>query len=764
MKIKFTFYILLTLLIILLNNNTTFAEFKSNCSISGFISDKSTGETLIGASVYINKTNYGAITNKSGYYTIANIPAGNYKIIITYLGYNKFEKEFTLKQNEDKRWDISLESSSVQGEEIFIIAEKEVEKRDISISKVDVPVSQLKEIRIGGERDVFRALQYLPGILTSSQISSGLYVRGSSPDQNLILLDGSPVYNPTHLFGFFSTFNTDAIKDVELIKGGFNAEFGGRLSSVLQITQKDGNRNNINGKASIGVISSRFSLEGPLGKGSWFIGGRRTYLDIIKKFLNEDPTAPLPDFGFYDLNFRLNNNITKNDKLTLSAFLTHDGLEYGSSGLDFNMDIGNQLGAINWTHIFSNELLGNFNASVTQYASGFTGEQSDYFTTYQNSILDYTAKGNLEWFVNEDITSKFGFQITKRNFFIEQNFSGKEQVDSTSTSAGNQTIRINDWNYSSFVQTNYQLNTLTSIQAGIRADYWNLKNSITIDPRLALRYQLFENISLKFAWGIYHQNLKLLSDPNFSFFDTWLPSDSSIVIGSSVHYVASLETKPFQGYDLNFDIYYKTLNGISEINRTSLQQNSVADVFYIGKGYTYGAEIFLQKKYGNFTGWLGYAYGYIISQFDEINNGKKFNPKYDRRHDLKIVGNYYLNKSWNLSASFLFQSGQPYTGATSRVRIFLPGQSYGSNKIINSNLYGLRLPPSHQLNINANYNFSTFGLPSTLSFDIYNVYNRRDIWFRFYRTVDDVTTVQDVRLLPIIPSISYEIRFGANHE
>lgn len=736
------------------------AELATGNSLSGFVRDKETGETLVGASVFLKKTAFGNRTNKSGFFSITNIPQGDFTLVVSYLGYQIFEKPVKFKLNETIKLNIDLNPVKIKSEQVVVTADRDVEKRNISISKVDVPVQQLKEIRIGGEADLFRALQYLPGILTISQISSGLYVRGGSPDQNLILLDGSIVYNPTHLFGFFSTFNTDAIKDVELIKGGFNAEYGGRLSSVLEITQKDGNANKFEGKGSIGAISSRLSLEGPVGNGSWFIGGRRTYLDLIKSFIDDDPENPIPDFGFYDVNAKITQNITENDKVSLSGFLTKDNFNFSGSGIDFNLDVGNQLGALNWTHVFSSDLFFKTNFSYTRYSSGFTGEQSDYYTMFKNSIEDFTLRSEIEWFTDESITHKFGFQTTNRSFAIIQNFTGeRDSTSSAATDAAITNINIEDWNHSFFGQVNYLINDLTSIQAGIRLDYWNLKDEFTIDPRLAIRYQLFDNISVKFGWGIYHQNLRLLSDQNFSFFDTWLPSDSTVPISKSNHYILTFETEPIKGYDFNFDLYYRTFHGISELNRFALQGTTARDVFFVGNGYSYGIELFTQKKYGKLTGWLGYAYGFVISQFDEINNGKEFNPKYDRRHDMKLVVNYEINDSWVVGANFVFQSGQPYTGATSRVRVSLDGQSYGQNKIVSSDLYGLRLPPSHQLNINATYSFKTFGQPSALIFDIYNVYNRRDIWFRFYNTRDDLTTVEDIRLLPIIPSISYEIKF-----
>jgi hypothetical protein len=253
--------------------------------------------------------------------------------------------------------------------------------------------------------------------------------------------------------------------------------------------------------------------------------------------------------------------------------------------------------------------------------------------------------------------------------------------------------------------------------------------------------------------------LRLASQPDFSFFDTWLPTDSSVGISRSIHYILTLETKPVEGYDLNFDIYYKGFSNINEINMNAITVDVVKDVFYVGNANAYGAEVFLQKKTGKLSGWIGYAIGYIFSTFNEVNNGKEFRPKYDRLHDLKVVLQYSINDDWDIGATFTFQSGQSYTGATSRFQSKLPEQNYGRGKIVPSQRYGLRLPPSHQLNINASYSFNTFGLDSKLIIDIYNVYNRRDIWFRYYNTQELDTKVEDVRLLPIIPSISYEIKF-----
>ncbi|HAW09149.1 MAG TPA: hypothetical protein DCW42_08315 [Bacteroidetes bacterium] len=735
------------------------SDAKNYASINGFVRDKETGETLIGASVYFKDIQVGARTNKNGYYTINNVLPGEHTLVVTYIGYESFEKKIKVKANDVLRMNIEILPSSIRGEEVIVSADRESEKREITLSRVDVPIQQIKDIRIGGESDLFRALQYLPGILTSSQISSGLYVRGGSPDQNLILLDGSTVYNPSHLFGFFSTFNTDAIKDVELIKGGFNAEYGGRISSVLSITQNDGNQKEFQGLGSIGAISSRVSLQGPVLKGSWSISARRTYLELVKEFIKEDPRSPLPDFGFYDINAKVVQNLSDNDKLSFTGFLTSDDFKYSGAGFDANMNMKNYLGGISWTHIYGKSLFSNLNFNYTNYSNSLFGNQSGYSVLFDNSIDDYTLKANFEWLVNENATIKFGYQTSILNFGIIQNFSGNIDTSYFGTSASTSTINIKNWNHSLFAQANYQPTDLISMQGGIRTDYWNLTDKVTIDPRFSIRYLLQENMSLKFGWGIYHQNIRTISDPNFTFFDIWIPSDSTVPITQAIHYILSLETNPFKGIALNFDVYYKTLTNISQMNQTALQGTTAREVLYVGNGRAYGFEIFAQKKYGKLTGWFGYALGVIKYKFDSLNYGQEFNPKFDRTHDLKLVLNYTINNKFSVGSSFLFQSGQPYTGATSRVQLRLPGQNYGRSKVINSGLYELRLPPSHQLNLNGSYYFKTFGLESIFTLDIYNVYSHRDILSRYYNVSEDNVKVEDIRLLPIIPSISYEIKF-----
>jgi hypothetical protein len=286
-----------------------------------------------------------------------------------------------------------------------------------------------------------------------------------------------------------------------------------------------------------------------------------------------------------------------------------------------------------------------------------------------------------------------------------------------------------------------------------------LNKGYFLDPRLALRYMVTGDIAVKAAWGIYHQGLRIAGMPNFSIFDVWLPSDTSVDVSKSIHYIFSVETNPNETSSLNFDVYYKTMSDIGELNQMTLIGDKITDVLYIGNAYSYGAEIFYQRTVGRLTGWIGYGLGFIYAQFDSINQGRQFRPKYDRRHDFKVVAQYKLSKTWELGGTFTLQSGQSYTGATSRGQLFLPGQTWGSSKITMSDLYGLRLPVSHQLNLYGARNFKMWGKDSRLIIDIFNVYNRRDIMMRMYNTRDEVTVIEDLRLLPIIPSVSLEVRF-----
>jgi len=741
-----------------LASSMAFAQLNGDGAINGYVKEDGSEETLVGATVYVIGTKKGAYTNKLGFYSISGLKPGNYQLRISSVGYETKVLDVSIAKDKTLRNDVILSKGEILTQEVHVQAEREIEKREISVSKINIPVEQMKEIRIGGESDVFRAIQLLPGVLASSQISSGLYIRGGSPDQNLVLLDGSTVYNPTHLFGFFSAFNSEAIKDVELIKGGYPAEFGSRMSAVLNITQKDGNKNEYHGLFSLGTISSKLSFEGPIGNGSFFLGGRRTYFEIIKLALPDE--EDIPDFGFYDINAKVAQDIGENDKVFVSGFVSRDFLTFDQSGFDLDILLGNTSGSARWTHIFGSDLFTDINFTGSNYFNEAKQDLSGFSIRLKNSINDYSLKGSVEWFANSELTLKSGFSISNYRFHYEQNFTGSDdEVEEGTAEGGVLDLVVYDHTYDAFAQANYQFTDLLSLQAGLRGSYWDLSKKTVYDPRLAFRWQMQDEFAIKATWGIFHQYLRLASNENLAVFDTWLPTDRTVQPSQANHFILSFETEPFEDIDLNFDFYYKTLNNISEVNQKSLEGSTVTDVFFNGNGEAYGFEVFMQKKVGKLAGWIGYAYGHVVARFDSINGGEEYRPKFDRRHDLKIVTSYQHDESWNFSANFTFQSGQSYTGASSFYRASLPSQNFGKTQVYPTQRYGLRLPASHQLNMSASYTTTLFGLPFKLILDIFNVYSRRDILFRYYETDEEVITVKDVELLPIIPSVSIELKF-----
>ncbi|NQW30354.1 MAG: TonB-dependent receptor [Ignavibacteria bacterium] len=752
----------LILLLALLFSTLVVPTFSSDSSpmdgvVSGFVQDSITKETLVGATVSLVGTRLGSITNKSGFFSIPKVATGKYTLRVSYVSYKTNELPIVVEETGSLSLRVLMVASSVMGNEVTVQADRIDERRQINVSRVNIPMAQLSQIRIGGEADIFRALQMLPGVLTSSQISSGLYIRGGSPDQNLVLLDGMTVYNPTHLFGFISAFNNDAVKDVELLKGGFPAEYGGRMSAVLNVTQKDGNQDHVEGLVGVGLISSRASAQGPIGNGSWFIGGRRTYLDLLLGLLPSDPESPFPSFNFYDVNAKITQNFGPYDKVSISGFLTSDALGLEQPGLLFEIGIGNKATSARWSHIFSPDLFSVFTVSASNYRNGFNGNNSGFRFEISNSITDYTIKSELEWFATNKLTIKGGYEGNLFNFtYAQTTGSGDESSPGQSS-----TSLLNIWDnlHNLFAQGNYLATEDVSVQFGLRSNYWSKSNLLTFDPRAAVRVQLTEDIAIKGAWGIFHQYLRLAAAPDFSFFDTWLPTDNTVPAGRSDHYIFAIETKPWDGFNFNVDVYYKSLFNINELRQNQTRASSVAEVFYVGNGHAYGLEFFLQKKMGKLTGWIGYGLGWVNARFDSVNRGEEFRPKYDRRHDVKVNALFTLDERWDLGASFIFQSGQSYTGATSQLMGGAPGWDGGLVMVNPSQRWGLRLPASHQLNLNVNYKTTIFDLPLRIFLDIYNVYSRRDIWFRYYDTTKPLPEVTDVRLLPILPTISFELKF-----
>ena len=499
-----------------------------------------------------------------------------------------------------------------------------------------------------------------------------------------------------------------------------------------------------------------------------FLGGRRTYFDLIKPLFDTDPANPVPDYFFYDINGKAVFYLTDDDKLTFAGFASNDNLQFSNNGVDLGLDIGNRAGSMKFDKIWEDDAFSSSILSYSKYFNNFVVDNSGYEALIDNYISDLSFKSNIEFYLSESVTLKTGLELNYYTFSYLQDFTGSTDSTAEGSNSGSTNFDVNDLNSSLFIQSNIQFTDFWSLQVGARATHYQLAfrdennffKQIRIDPRLASRFQVSDEFAVKLAWGIYHQNLKLATQPDFSFFDTWLVTDETLELGKATHYILSTETKLDDLFDINFDIYYKQMENVNELNRYATKIEKGEDVLHEGFAESFGFELFLQKSYGEFTGWIGYAFGVINAKYDSLNSNKWFNPKYDRRHDFKAVAFYDFNDSWDFGASFVFQSGQHYTGMTSWARAGAPGTTFGRGKTFPSQLYGLDLPPSHYLNVNANYSFHLFGYESKLFIDIFNIYSNRDIWFRLYQTNDsEIPEITDFKLLPILPTISFEIKF-----
>jgi hypothetical protein len=721
--------------------------------IAGFVRDSTSGETVIGASVRVRALKLGAVTNKSGYFAL-HVPSGrNITLEVGSVGYRSATFVTTFATGEERQVTFNLLPSSIQGAEVTVESDREKERQEPQVSRVSLQPSQMSNLPKAGEADLFRILQLLPGVQTASEISSGLYIRGGSPDQNLILLDGSVLYNPSHFFGFFSTFNPDAIKDVELIKGGFPVEYGGRLSAVVSVTNKDGDRNQTNGKLSLGLISSRGTIETPIGSGALSLSGRRTYLDIILDATGLAKELDIPSYHFYDFNGKLTQNPGENDKLSLSGYGGQDKLDYKSdkAGSAIGMNWGNRSGALDWTHVFKSNLFSklDFHAS-NYYAQLDAGAAGGEGFTWDNQITDYTLNGSLEYFYQQHHKLKLGFQGSLYQF--------KFKVQSGNNPPGAD-LNLKPLYVAGYIQDEWTSDPF-AITAGVRLDGITGRSELGFDPRISARYILSPQITLKASVGMYHQYLKLASNPTLSVFDVWLPVDSTQASSYATQYILGLSMIPFEGYILEIEGYYKDMRNLAEIRPGIISGHTLNDVFFLGNGWAYGGEIFLQRQVGNLTGWLGYALAWTRRKFPDINEGETFAPTYDRRNDVNLVLTYRLSDRWNVGTTFVYGTGQAYSQTTAFMQIREP-EYQGPLLAIPGKKNSLRLPSYHRLDLSATYSFSLFSdkRNATFDIDIYNVYNHRNTWTRQVDQTVNPAQINDIKLLPILPTFGLQVSF-----
>ena len=752
---------LLLLLIILCTMATSAAESlvrkpapeQTRAALNGYIRDAETGETLLGANVLVMDTNRGATTNHAGYYVINNISPGSYILRFSYLGYNDKHVEISLNEGQSKRLDITLTPVTFTMDELVVESTRGKDERQ-NIGTASVSTELIKNVPSVLQADVFRSVQLLPGVKAASDFSSGLYIRGGGPDQTLIMLDRTTVYNPSHFFGFFSTFNPDAIKDVQLYKGAYPAIYGGRLGSVLEVYNKEGNRNRTAGTLSLGLLSSRAMIEGPYPGGSYMLAVRRSTLEPLLAVLRGNVDNVPDAFYFYDINAKINYDRWSDNRISISAYTGTDDVQFPFGDDDmFNLFYGNRTLSIDWTHLLSQRTFTNVTLTGAEYFNDpdfqFGGTQFER----RNRIYDLSLKADIEWLPSQNFQMLTGFWGGRKIFQLEDYFDGSQTQDEEIIT-----------NYASlYLQTIWRPHPRWDINAGLRANYFESGDYLKLDPRLSIEYHLTASNRLQAAYGRYHQFLTLLTNEAISAFDLWLITDEGVPPAYGDQYVLGWKNTSLDDYNFEFELYYRTMRDLFEFD-PFLQDAAgldYADLFRFGEGYAAGFEIFLEKTHGRFFGFIGYTWGMTRRKFSGFNEDRYYPPKYDRTHDVNIVANYRLSTRWSASAVFNYATGQAYTEPLGRTALQSnPFDGSVIDAIVVGRVNASRLPSYHRFDISFTRKGSFFGIADAeWQFQIINLYSRRNIWFYTYDFDENPVVREDVRMLPVIPAMGYTINF-----
>ena len=722
-------------------------------TLSGFVTDADNGESLPLASIVLTQVQLGAASNSSGYYAVKEVPAGTYEVVISYIGYKTWRDTLAFS-DQDVRLDVALQVESVDLEEIVIEAERREELEQATQSSfIALQVEPLQQMPAVGEADLLRSLQLLPGIQSASDISSGLYVRGGGPDQTAILLDHIPLYNPSHLFGFFSTFNPDAIKDVQLYKGAYPAAYGRTLGAVLDVSNREGNRQRFSGRGGISLIASRLLAEGPVGQGSWMMAGRRTYLEpVLSAVRSRGVDIPL-NYYFYDFNGKVNQR-WGDDTFTVSTYWGQDDLQWEDTEDETSfVDLrwGNRAVTARWTRVFSPTLFGHFMAAGSSYENTLLFSFFDTPFSIANSIRDWSLKGDVDYFANRDHTLTLGFLATLFEFDYSQSFNQEEQ------SLYQKSVLA-----SAYVQDEWQAGPLTRLRLGGRGTYFSVGDRLHFTPRLSLSHALSDKIRVKAAAGMYRQYLQLITTETFSGGDFWVPLDDSVEPGRSYQGVIGTEWNPSRRYQLSVEAYYTDLANLVVLDNAVAVDNEDTrseGVFKSGgHGWASGVEVFLQQRTGALTGWIGYTLGWTRRTFPELNRGRAFPPKYDRRHDLSFVISYNLGK-WRLGSNLVYATGQAFTPAAARYSLREPTTGMVQDYVLSAERNSARLLPYHRLDASASREFGLWGLDVEFYLQIFNIYSRRNEWFVLFDTTNPETEPEVFKQLPIVPTLGFNFSF-----
>jgi hypothetical protein len=768
------------------------ASAQTKYSISGYVRDSASGETVIGATVSVPRSGRSVTSNQYGYYSIT-LEGGLHTLTVSHVAY--FTGNYVVKLNANRQENFALQSKSAAMSEVVVYSRRrDANVRNTQMGKIDLSMAQVKNIpAFLGEVDILKTIQLLPGVRNAGEGNAGFYVRGGGPDQNLILLDDAVVYNTGHLFGFFSIFSPDAIKNASLIKGGMPAQYGGRLSSVLDVAMKDGNNQKFTGEGGIGLIASRLSLQGPIvkNKSSFMVSGRRTYIDVLMKpFIPKSSNGAGSGYYFYDLNAKINYRFSEKDRLYLSGYFGRDNFNFVSKKRSFEANIpwGNATATLRWNHVFGPRLFANTTLVYNDYQFDFKATQNDFQVGLASGIRDGNLKMDFDYFPSPKHRLKFGGQSTYHKFIPNQ-VSGRQ--DSVVFSPANAEIKYalenalyvqDDWEISDRLKLNYGVRWGQFGQLGPYRKYTldanGNKTDSTIysrntlvqsysgfEPRATLRYQLDSASSIKASVTRNLQFIHLVSNAGTTLpTDLWVPSTYRVKPQVSWQYAAGyFRNLKDNQYETSLELYYKDMQ--NQIEFEEGYQPNVGDPeehFVFGHGWSYGAELFVNKVRGRLTGWVGYTLSWTWRQFPDINAGERYPAKYDRRHDLSVVATYELNRKWKVGGVFVYGTGN----ATS-----LPERFYFINGVLTqeySKVNQYRLQPYHRMDVSATYTpipkhrgkFS-----SSWVFSIYNVYSRLNPYFLYFDQEGSAYSgtlkiqAKQVSLFPIIPAVTWNFKF-----
>ncbi|MDY0253922.1 MAG: TonB-dependent receptor [Tenuifilaceae bacterium] len=767
------------------------AQAQNRFTISGYVYEKGSRETMPGVNIYVPETTLGTASNSYGFYSLT-LPAGEYEVVFSFVGYQP--RSFSINLNQDIPLNVDLDHSiEIEGVEIRGEMPKQ-SSRSSQMSVMEIPIRQIKSIpALLGEKDALKVVQLMPGVQKGSEGTSGLYVRGGGPDQNLIILDDATVYNAYHLFGFFSLFNGDAIKSLELTKGGFPARYGGRLSSVLEIVMKDGNKEKISGEAGIGMLSSRLVLEGPIAKdkASFLVSGRRTYYDILARpFIPNDIKLGL---YFYDFTAKANWEINNKNRIFISGYFGEDkfsgGEEYEGAKYEGGLFWNNATSTLRWNHVFTSRLFSNLSVIFSNYRLNIYARDEydgDVFElSYRSGIRDFGAKYDFTWMPSPSHTIRFGVTSIWHSFnpsavVIRDDYLNEfESIVNT----------IDTYESGLYLEDEVKILDKGIVSAGVRLShhYHDGASNFSFEPRISGSYYLTNTLSAKASYAKMNQYIHLLTSTGIGLpTDLWVPATKDAPAQDSWQVAAGFAkdlkdistTISLEGYYKESDNVITYREGASFLmfdDPTNANNIKWEDNITSGFGWSYGVEFLAHKKMGRFSGWVGYTLSWTQLQFDEINMGKPYWARYDRRHDISVVGVYELSPGITLSGTWVYGTGNAVTLplATYPVNQHVPNliSSYIWTETIQD--YGkkndFRMAPYHRLDLCVQVHKKFEKYERTWEFGAYNAYNRQNPFMYFVRGEHKhnprtgestyVNKLKQISLFQFIPSVSWSIKF-----